>query len=280
MLIDQFILFLAEASQFPQVIWEHNYRMARKSFLADLVSIQTKLNQKVISAKKFADFIDFLGVVDFSERQLAEGFFSLGEILNASGVKDPRVEEYQRLAERFLKRVLGEERFANVRANLKKSLSSEEQQEYDTRLFQNEGLSYCLLYYLTFYKTLTGLESTKEKNAFILKPEINLGFGSLPGIKADFMANESLEKFIILILDDQTRTILLRDYYTCKQVIVKTRNYVEVECAVHEFLYWLLLAFDTHDIMLAANAFFAPYGNDATIKKVLSLFEIEYAPKK
>lgn len=278
MLIDQFILFLKEAGRFPMNIWAHNYFMARRSFLADLSSIQSRLKQNTPSVKKLSLVVELLAQTDPQELQLAESFVSLGEVLHDSGLSDSKIKEFQRLAELFLKRVKNQRNFSNLRARVAKNLSLSERKEYDRRLFQNEGLSYCLLYYLTFYKTMRELATAKERNDFVLQAEINLGFGALPGIKIDFEKDECREKFIELILNDELRSGLIREYYWCKQVIVKTKNFQEVECVLHDFLNALLIAFDREGVTSVANAFFAPYGKDATIKKIAPFFYKEYAP--
>lgn len=278
MFIDQLILFLEEASQLPIELWWHNFLMTKPAFKDELISAGLGIEESDPMAEKLNSFLTLLDNDDPDERELAEGFKNLGEIFKASGIVNDKIKLYQDLSFKFLKRVEKELQYLERNEQYKKETSEEEQKAFDERLFQNEGLNYCLLYYLTYYKTLFDLKTIEEKSAFILKKEVNLGFGGLPGIRLDFAADESLDKFILLILDDETRKYLLREYYLCKQVILRARTVEEVEYSLYEFIYALLSVFEKHGVKNASNGFFAPYGKSVPVQQVLSLFESDYVP--
>ena len=50
-----------------------------------------------------------------------------------------------------------------LREELKKSLSPENQKKYDHRIFENEGMMYCLEFYLALYKAIIDAPSKQEK---------------------------------------------------------------------------------------------------------------------
>jgi hypothetical protein len=278
MLIDRLILFLQEAAQLPFELWKPNYLMAKKAFIRDLTQIQSNINQDDNAAKKLGSFITLLHEENPDELRLAEGFELLSAIFRSSRIVNKKIENYQQLSLQFLKRVQKEKMYLERTEDLKNSLSPEKQSAFDKRLFNNEGLSYCLLYYMVYFKTLSDLKSDKEKNEFFRKTSVNLGFGGLPGIQQDFAADEALDKFILLILDDETRTALKREYYICKQTILKAESFKEVEYALHEFIFHILYFADKNGVEKAADSFFKPYGKDATVSEVLSLFKTRYAP--
>ncbi len=70
-------------------------------------------------------------------------------------------------------------------------------------------MMYCLEFYLAVYKAIQDTPTVAEKRTYIKSTHINLGFGSLPGLWHDFFRDESLNKFVYKILDDQARNVLL-----------------------------------------------------------------------
>lgn len=279
MVIDQCIQLLQEASQLPFFMWKHNYLMLRQSLIDDLAGIQSDNTTPGPAAKTLAKFIQLLSLTEPDEAALAEGFLTLNDIFQTSELTDQRLQQYERLSKQFSKRVNSEAVFEKLRANLKKTATAEQQQAYEQRLFNNEGLNYCLLYYLSYYHALTTINSKQGKQNFIQQTTVNFGSGDLPGIQQDFSQDECLEKFILLILDDATRLTLIREYYYCKQTIVTTKDVVAIEYTLHEFLFTLLTAFAQHSVIVAANDFFAPYGKTATIAQLTTLFKADYVPR-
>lgn len=253
--------------------------MARPSFMDDLTRIQSQNTANGPAAKTLESFIQLLHLPEPEESALAHGFITLNGIFQTSKLTDERLQAYERLSKQFSKRVHNEKNFAQLRANLKKNPAAE-QRAYDYRLFTVEGLNYCLLYYLTYYKALTDIESRDDKNNYVRQTTVNFGFGNLPGIKQDFKENECLDKFILLILDDATRQVLIREYYYCKQTILGANDATAAEYVLHEFLFALLTAFETQAVTTAANGFFAPYGKTATIAQLTTLFKADYVPRQ
>ena len=213
MIIDTLLAIVGQASELPFVLWKHNYFMAKKSLLADFDYIQENVEKNNKSSKKLKNFLNILKKDEITELELAKSLVSMADLFSLSGVEDDKITAYKSKAEIFLARVMNENRFEKRRQKIQESKSEEEQKDYDKKRFLNEGLSYCLLYYLTYYKKLTSLKTPEEKNSYSFSETVDLGYGDLPGIKKGFEDDTTLDKFVLLILDDVVRENLVREYY-------------------------------------------------------------------
>ncbi|NQV13161.1 MAG: hypothetical protein HQ530_02560 [Parcubacteria group bacterium] len=272
MLIHQFNLFLQEASELPASFWSYNYYLAQKSFRLQLEEIAEKVNQDTKSAQDLESFINILKKEEINELELAQGFASLGKIFTLTKINSGELEIFQSLAQKFLKRTQTFASYDQKRQAIKKNLAEDRQSETDLNLFKNEGISYCLEYYLAIFKNIEDFTTEQEKKDFIEAPEVNLGFGDLPGIKEDFVREESLTKFILLILNDEIREELITDYYRCKIVIDNEEDSEKIEKALKQFICQLLLSFDKQGVEQLTSLFFKPYGGKPAIKDLITTF--------
>jgi hypothetical protein len=163
-------------------------------------------------------------------------------------------------------------------------LSTEEQKAFDLKLFQHEGMMYCLEFYLSLYKAVQDAPSELEKRKYIESTEVNLGFGFVPGLWTDFNQDEALAKFIYSILDDDIRIKLTEAYFSAKLVIMKIQlncdkqgkcealyqgvTPTEVVSALKEFILVLIDIFLVKRIGELSSIFLKPYGERAALTEV------------
>jgi len=272
MLINQFNLFLHEAGKLPASFWVHKYYLAQKSFLLQLGEISGQVKKGTESAKDLEFFIKAIKRDRVNELELAEGFAKLGKIFSVAKVESAELELFENLTQKFLRRVQTHNNYSQKRQAVKNNLALEKQAEVDANLFKNEGISYCLEYYLAMFKQLEDLGTAVEKKNFIEAQQINLGFGDLPGLKEDFRKEESLTKFILLVLNDEARAKLLMDYYRCKIAIDDEEDPSKIERVLKQFIYFLLLSFHEQGVDQLTSAFFKPYGDKPRIEDLLVIF--------
>lgn len=273
MLIDQFINFLQEASQWPQSFWGHKFYLARKSFISQLGDTKSSFKEKDTSAyKSVMELISLLNNKELDELRLAEEMQNLSSFFVQSGKKDKKIQQFSLLADKFLNRA---RLFANYQKKRQQlNLDGEQKNKFDQKLFANEGIFYCLEYYLAVYKKMSELKKDSEKEKFFTNKEIDLGFGGLPGLKADFAKDEVLEKFVLLILSNAVRERLLISYYACRNIALDEKiRMIEFEKAFRKFIYYLLLAFKENGVEKLSSKFFKPYGEQPSILELTSIFE-------
>lgn len=271
MLIDQFNNFLLDASIWPQSFWGHKLYSARKSFISQLDDIKFSFQEKDTQA--YAQIESLITVLsqDIDELRLAEALRNLSEIFTQSGKTDEKIALFAQLTDKFLKRARLFHVYQTKRESLK--LDAKQKKEFDQRLFAHEGVFYCLEYYLAVYKKLSELTGQDEKEQFVKAKEINLGFGNLPGLQADFTKDEVLEKFILLICDDTVRERLLTSYYACKNAALTTQlDMAGFEKDFKKFIYYLLLSFKENNVDTLSSKFFQPYGKQPSVPQLMALF--------
>ena len=271
-ILQQFNILLQKASQWPKFFWFHEFLTAKYSFLLDLKDIAKGINKENNSYKRLEFFINILQKEKIEELELAEGFASLAEIFSLSDFTQKELIDYQNLSQAFLKRVKNEKRFQDLRAKLLKTLSPAKQKEYDQKLFYNEGINYCLEYYLAFYKALADLKEQERKSEFMNIEEIDLGFGKTAGLRKDLEHDESLTKFIFIILNDVIRSELLNHYYQLKNSVLKTEDVYIVEKEIKEFILRLLIIFQRQGINRLTSEFFKPYGDKPELDYLIKIF--------
>jgi len=273
MLIDQLNRFLEETSLLPSSFWVYRYYLAKKSFESQLSNIIKYVNQKTESGQDLQNLINALKKEDFNEYELAQLFQALSRIFQKSEIQDKKIELFQKLSQDFTQRAKTNEYYKEIREDLVISLTEQNQKEHDLKNSQNEGISYCLEYYLAVYKQLEDIATEDEKQIFINSKEINLGFGKLPGLKQDSIDDESLIKFIYLILDDKSREELIEAYYKYKIVIYKEANSKKIQEALKIYILSLLMHFEKKGIKNLTSTFLIPYGKKPELKKLIELFK-------
>ena len=266
MLIDQLNKLLHEASTKPSLFWSYNFYLSQKAFINQLEEIAKTLEENTEAKKTLKKLILIIKNDEIDELVLAKGLHSLVEIFELSGIKNKKLDEFKKLSANFQARASEFNAFKKKRAAISKNLNKKEQVEYDSRLFQNEGISYCLEYYLSIYKQLSKFTSEKEKQTFIEVETINLGHGNLPGLKKDLAEDESLHKFILLILNDEIRNELVRAYYNYKLS-------TDIEKALGRFILELLTIFEKQGIENLTSTFLKPYGDKPKLKDLIKIFK-------
>jgi hypothetical protein len=273
MLIDQLNRFLEETSFLPSSFWVYKYYLAKKSFEYQLTNIIKHVNQKTKSSKDLKNLINAFKKEDLNEYELAQLFQAISGIFQKSNIQDEKIESFQKLSQGFIQRAKTNAYYKEIREDLVKSLPEQTQNEHDSKLFQNEGIGYCLEYYLSVYKQLEEIATEDEKQIFINSNEINLGFGKLPGLKQDSVDDESLIKFIYLILDSESRDELIEAYYKYKIVIHKETNSKKTEEALKRYILSLLRRFKKQGVKKLTSTFLIPYGKKPQLTKLIELFK-------
>jgi hypothetical protein len=272
MLIDQFNNFLQEASKWPASFWGHKLYSARKSFILQLDEMKLSFKQKDSAAYSLLESLITTLNQPLNELSLAEKMLELSAVLEQSEKKDAKLALFSELANKFLKRARLFDTYQKKRAQL--TIDAKQKKEYDQRLFANEGVFYCLEYYLAVFKQMTDLKTPEEKKFFIEDKEIDLGFGRLSGLKEDFNKDEILEKFILLILDNTVREHILTSYYACRNAAVgENLDISKFEKVYKKFIYYLLLAFKENGVEKLSSHFFKPYGDQLALSDLIIIFE-------
>ena len=263
---------MQDASQWSSSFWGHKFYSARKSFVLQLNEIQLSFKEK--NSQSFKNIETLISVInqDVDELRLAEALQNISSDFAQSGKDDEKLKLFARLVGTFLKRARLFNNFQKKRDSIK--LDEQQKKEFDRRLFANEGVFYCLEYYLAVYRKLSELGELKAKEKFFGAKEIDLDFGNLPGLREDFAKDEVLEKFILLILDDTVRERLLISYFACRNVAtVEKIDIVGFEKIFKKFIYYLLLSFQDNGVDKLSSKFFKPYGDEPAVKDLISIFE-------
>ena len=111
---------------------------------------------------------------------------------------------------------------ANIRSTFMQMISSHEQEktpeeirELDKNTLQTGGIFYCMEFYLAIYLEMKG-KNDSGKKYYLVEEKINLGTGQSTGFLDDLHNDEALTKFIYLMINDEWREFLTRDYYALK----------------------------------------------------------------
>ena len=91
----------------------------------------------------------------------------------------------------------------------------EEIRELDKNTLQTGGIFYCMEFYLAIYLEMKG-KNDSGKKYYLVEEKINLGTGQSTGFLDDLHNDEALTKFIYLMINDEWREFLTRDYYALK----------------------------------------------------------------
>lgn len=263
--------FLQQAGTAPSFFWEYQYFLARKSFAQQLERIADQVQAQ--NSKEYENVQRAIHVFQkdaCDETELANVFGGLADVFVTAGLKNEHLQRFQELTDIFVKRVQRDQVFADKRTGLRASQSADEQQALTHRLFCNEGISYCMEFYLAVYKQLSDLPDETGKMQFLQAKEIDLGHGTLPGLHHDLTTDESLTKFILLILDDTARDRLVRSYYKFKLSVHEQTSATVQEESLREFLIELLVQFQQQGIHQLTSNFLQPYGNKPFIDELVT----------
>ncbi len=270
MLLDQLIILTELGAEKPLTLWQDSYKKISAGLAGELKSIHGNLEEGTAVGAQLDSLIAHLASNEPDEFALAEDLLGLTSVFaqDPGGDKAAEVGRYLRFSRLFYGRAQTVALYAKERAQLKAKISAEEQHAYDFRLFQNEGMVYCLAFHLALYKAIQDAVDDAGRRQLIDSPEINLGFGGLPGLKKDFEQDEVLTKFVFKILDDSLRERLINVYYQAKAMVSHEESLVVVMEGFKTWLTALMAAFEQVGIDRFSSEFFKPYGDNPLLQDI------------
>lgn len=263
MLLEDLYILAKYIGAVPVSLWLEDYQRQSSALTKKLEVVLSTVERGSSAYTTVQDLVDVLQQSTPDETRLVHCLQNIAVLFNEQDKDNAElVLHYLESCQRFSKRVQTERQFMKLRNTLKNDLSIEEQLEYNKRLYLNEGMEYCLEYHLLVYRHLQDMNSEVDQRIFICQPEINIGSGNLPGLKADFMNDEVLEKFIYKILNDTERAELTKAYFFAKIMIIQAETVPinEVLKAFKKFIHCQLKSFQLMGINHLSSGFFQPYG--------------------
>lgn len=187
-------------------------------------------------------------------------------------------------SKKFYDRAQTAEFLGREREKIKTTMPVDQQIVHDRRLFELEGMMYCLEYYLTLYKAIFDAPNESAKRKVIESTEIDCGYGEIPGLWIDFDKDEVLQKFILKILDNDLRQDLETAYYTTKEKVAKIKMICdkqgvcsvvyesvtldEVIAAFKELIKVFITAFQKVGIEQLSSYFLTPFGKNTKLSEI------------
>ena len=286
MILKELYKMVQLGSQKPLIFWTDQYNRIRKNLLLEPELTLDNLNSTNVK-NNFQKLIHILQEKNPNELALATSLDRLSPILSL----DDTSENTQRLVNSYIQKsavfvnlAQKSENFGEARQKLSKQWSQQEKKEFDDRLFKNEGMQFCLEYYLIMYKKIIDATSLDEKKSYIENTEIDLGAGGVPGLWTDFQSMDVAEKFIFLILDDNFRNSLLDAYFETRIKLMKihiTKNhdgnlYIEyrgvtldeIILSLRQLLVVFLSVYQRQGTDQLKSYFFTPYGDKPFIRDI------------
>ncbi|MFA6547373.1 MAG: hypothetical protein WCT11_00300 [Candidatus Magasanikbacteria bacterium] len=287
MILNDLTKLAQKGSQEPVFLWLEEYKEIAIKLVPDLNKIADDLDAKTEAYKNIKILVKNLEKDTPNDHDLAQALSHVADMFreNPDAENQEAINEYIRLVMKFDSLALVAEFADQSRQKLLDRLSAEEQNKYDKRLLEHEGMIYCLEYYLAMYKAIETAKTEQEKKTFIESMEVNLGFGNVPGLWIDFSKDEVLGKFIYLILNDKTRNDLIKVYFKFRNIILKIKmdcdkkrvcaadykmvGLNEVVTEFREYVLGLLRIYHEAGVKRLASFFFKPYGDKPLIEEVI-----------
>lgn len=272
----------------PQVLWLLEYQRLSKEIQSELKDLSKEFEEGTEVRLNVEKLINLLEQGDPNDLELAKSLFYVADLFNLeeAGEQKQLVARFVEATKKFQGIAQAYEFAKQRRDKLKAKFSLTEQQQYDLRLFKNEGEMYCLEFYLALYKKIIDAKTEVEKRKYIENQEILMEFGKVPGLWIDFKRDEVLTKFIYLILNDEIRDDLTKAYFCAKIEITKLElfcdkkdgctpdyskaNLEQIIQAFREFIRVLLQVFQKMGVESLTSHFYTPYGRKPSIREVLS----------
>ncbi|MFH1089266.1 MAG: hypothetical protein V1716_02475 [Candidatus Uhrbacteria bacterium] len=264
----------------PLSFWLPEYNRIRTTAAAQLQTIASQLHETK-TKQKIKKLIGLLSQKDPNEFELTESLMTLAEIIEKE--KTPTKlsdleKKFIQTTKNFSKLAKLKKNFAEKNKKLVNNLSKGQCDQYDLRLLQNEGMMYCLEYYLVLYKTLTETPDPVNKKKIFENQEINIDSADLPGLWVDFNGLEVLEKIIYPVLDDELREKLTAAYFEARNKILKIKTnetFTYQDCSLEEAIENLkkliiifFEAFQTKGIEKLSSRLLTPYGKQPRISDI------------
>ncbi len=266
MILERLITLASRGAREPLLFWREAYKQTADEILPEVEEIN--LPNGTEARARLDRFIELLKDASPNEFALAQSLVDLSSVFLGSEVNE-QITTYFETTRAFYNRAQTAELFRREREQLLGTLSPEQQIAQDVKLFQNEGMTYCLEFYLALYKAILDAPTDEAKRVLIREPMINLGFGGVPGLLADLAHDELLSKFIYKILADLRRDPLTSAYYGLKLSVSEYTSVQDVILAMKGFLNVLLKAFQEVGITNLQSDFFKPYGQKPKLSEII-----------
>jgi len=273
----------------PLAMWQSAYQAKSRGLAAEFSVLTENLESGTGVRENIEHLVEVLKADNPSEADLAKTIFNTAELFKEQTVDLPELEKISVLAfikdsKKFYDRTQTEEILARERERVKATMSKDEQAAYDRRLFELEGMMYCLEYYLTLYKAIIDAPDELVKRKIIESTEVDCGSGKIPGLWFDFNQDEVLQKFILKILNNDLRQELKTAYYTTKEKIVKIKltcdkqdscqafyedvTLEEVVAAFKDLIKAFIAAFQKVGIEQLSSYFLTPFGKNTKLSDI------------
>jgi len=264
------------------------YQQTRALVLTPVSELAKGLEEGTEARAHTDALVEILGTDDPDEYRLAKELLFFAEIFATEDIPEAQqivVSQFVPSARAFFSRAQQAHYHMERCTVLLKTLSTEEQIAHDKTLFENEGMMYCLEFYLAIYKKLIDTPAPAERRKLVESTHIDLGFGDVPGLWHDLQSDEVLSKFILQVLDKPIRRTLLDAYYDMKAVVMQ----VDIHCDKQEhctvsyddvtmedimvslqvFLQSLMSVYTQVGILRLQSYFFRPYGDKPLISDIV-----------
>lgn len=285
MILDKLQAIAEFGADKPFLLWRSVWQELKLPALLSLKKIAANLSSESSVSRDVLELIRLLEKDKPNEARLANALFRISNLFqgNTDSQEQNKINKYITTCAIFQKYAEMGEVHRLARVKLKENLSKEAQRAYDLKLFQNEGMMYCLEYYLAMYKAIVDAPNEEEKKKFIEQTEVPLGFGKVAGLWIDFTRDEVLDKFIYSILSNESRKNLIKAYFETKKEfmkisisLVEDKNVIEYQetnlANIIEAFKNLCQAFlDEYQRMgvdQLASFFFKPYGVKPFIRDI------------
>lgn len=286
MILQDLNLFVQNGASRPLFLWFDEYKTATIKVVPLLKKISEKLEVGTETRSNSDKLIGILESSNPNELELARALLYVSGVFNNNTPTEHKeiIHEYLQASTKFFKNAQLADFYGQSRKKMKKMLSREAQIEHDHKLFQNEGMLYCLEFYMALYKSIIEAKDEKDKKTYIESMTVDLGSGKVPGLWADFDSDDALNKFIYHIIDDGLREKLIRAYFNAKIIILKIKmrcdkqkicqaNYNglttdDVISTFRLFILEMMDAFQKIGIERLSSYFFTPYGSKPLIREI------------
>jgi len=276
-------------AQKPMSFWWPDYQPKAKPLAEDLSALAEGIEKGTGVRENLESLIELLSSEEPNEYELARKISYAAELfreqLNTLSEEDRGlVFRFISDSKKFYGRAQTSELLERERNKLKTALSPEEQTARDRRLFELEGMMYCLEYYLAMYKAILDAPDESAKRKIIESTEIIFDFGQLPGLWIDFDKDEVLQKFILKILNDDFRVELQTAYFQTKaefaKILMSCDKQGTCQASYHEttldetiqsfkkLLKTFIAVFQKAGLEQLSSYFLTPFGKNAKLSEI------------
>lgn len=271
MFLEDITKFSELGAQRPIFLWQEEFIKLAEQILPTLERAAEKMDKKTQAYAATVGLVKLLREEKPNEYKLAANIGEVSKAFTRDNNKGEMeiVERLNSANNEFIRRARTAEAHRKKRQEIKATISAEENRAHDRKLFETTGLVYCLEYYLAIYKAIIDQPTEEKQKGFIEQTEVDLGAGSVPGVRKDMKEDEVLEKFILLILDDDVRNDLTKAYYSAKMEVMKEGASVpNIVAAIKGFNQELLRVFQKMGIERLTSSGFTPYGFQPRLNQI------------